>query len=350
MGKIVARKLASDFRKGLLPAFVGSLVLIALAACASQPVRLPSERKEDEKFTARLESDGELVIRQRLKSATTPCAGAAKALFIEARKKGDGGGKVAYRSDCSLFTGYLAFRPQKTMGKGDYAFTLDEKSDGYRFLIDKPEIVVKYKNPEFASDTDQIPAGAKALAENQQVKDKVNASTGDQSDWVQVMGKDSQVQLTLLVPNPNGGMKGLLYQQLKGEGDPHFIGKLLPGKRRTVRVVDGNIFVRLVGDTYGDEVEYTLLRKDSAVTRVVRLAVVDSYRVSGTASVLLLTAVDGLKVKDEVRVSGKTDEGNLVPLGACRVTTIEGGQAACRLEAVPDSTIAEFKAEARLEG
>lgn len=332
----------------LFPLFLGGVTLLALAACSSSgPVKLPSLREKDEKFKARLESDGELVVRQKLKSASVSCAAAGKQLEAEARGEG---GRVKMTPDCRLFPGYLALKPVKRMGKGDYSIKLSPQSDAWRYLAGKPEIVVKYKNPEFASDADQVPAGAKALPENQQVKDKVNASTGDQSDWIQLMGKDSQVALTLLVTDEKSGIKGLVYQQLKGEGDPRYVGRLMPGKRRTMRLSESNLFVRLVGDTYGDEVEYTLLRKDQPVTKLVRLPVVDSYRVSGAASVLLLQAVDGLKVKDEVRVSGRTDEGGLVPLGSCRVTSIDQGQAACRLDAIPDQAIAEYRAEIRVEG
>lgn len=250
-------------------------------------------------------------------------------------------------ASCTLRKNHVVLYPRNFLAPGDYRLSIDRKQ-AWRYFFGKPELLVRYINADFKSDSDQVMTGATPAPKGSKIEGEVNYSQGDRTDWFQVDGENGMVSLTLLGENNGKEIDVTVFRADGPKAKPLF--KLQHGKALTARLGKSDIFLRVRGKRYSGPVKYSVLRRDFPITRVVSVPVIDSYRVSDSTSMLLLEAVDGMAVKDELSIKGKKMNGELISLGQCLVTSVEGGQASCKLPRVPKVNIVELRAQVKVQG
>jgi len=321
--------------------------LILLSGCASQTTNLPEEFYTNTKIKVKLETRGQVLAVAKLRKGTR-CESVAKTFKLE--MKSDKGKKIFSNVSCTALPGMMVAQ-SAIAPKGEYQVkALLESRKG----LDEAEakISVKYADADFASGADQDFGGAAELAENQTVKGTVNYLAGDATDWVKAKG-GSSVILTLL--EDGEGTTAKVYKLSKGNADPSAIGELTNKQRRRFKLDKGDeLLVKVSGDKFKKEGSYTLIRRDvsggAAGGKKESIAVIDSYPLNDSSSVVLLRAVERMKVDDQIEITGMRASGAPLKLGKCRVGSLADGQASCRLDRVLPSDLVEYRAEAVLGG
>jgi len=322
------------------------LVAMWIVGCASTPNEIPIEMTSDA-TKIKLLSRGNIVVAQKVTSGPENCKKFTQNLKIELRKEGVKG-VIPMAVNCALKKGKFYVQSQAALAPGNYRVSVIRES--MRWFTGDPTIYARYLNADFKSETDYMPEGATPLEPNQAVKSKTNYNKGDKSDWVRLNGKDTGVTLTFVPDDNDDDITAGVYWYSEAHNAPQLMGMLQPGKRRSFKIDQDDLYVRVAGGEFSGELEYTLLRRDTSGGKKSQLSVLDCYRVSDSSSLVLLQAVSGMKVSDHVMISGKTADGGSRTLGKCVVTSISDNQANCKLERPYSADIVEYKAEGLIKG
>jgi hypothetical protein len=201
-----------------------------------------------------------------------------------------------------------------------------------------------------------MPDGGKELAAGSVVKGMVDAPKGNATDWIKISGKGAVTALTFIDNSDEKVLTALVYDLSQGARRPKLIGKLPHKATKSFANKNGKLFVKVKGENLLSVGAYSMIRGEalsaapSVATSGSKLTVVDCYAVADGESVVLLEAGEDVKVSDEVSVFGKSTQSELVPLGDCEVTAVQGNQASCKLSVSVDSKYVEFKAVAKPRG
>lgn len=314
------------------------ILMLLLAACAGVPVVPPQTlSNSDQPVRVELPERGKIVLSQELRKNVLGlnCREFSKRFQVKLQHSAHNT-RIPMHASCKVRKDHLVLYPRNFLAAGDYHVTIERKQ-AWRYFYGKPQLLVRYINADFKSDSDQVMSGAVPASKGNKIEGEVNYSQGDRTDWYQIDGENGMVSLTLLGENNAKDIDATVFRSDGPKAKPLF--KLHHGKPLTARLGKSDIFVRIRGKRYTGAVKYSLLRRDFPITRVVSVPVIDSYRVSDSTSMLLLEAVDGMAVKDELSIKGKKMNGELISLGQCLVTSVEGGQASCKLPQYPKLTL-----------
>ncbi|MEZ4749442.1 MAG: hypothetical protein R3B54_02090 [Bdellovibrionota bacterium] len=324
-------------------------LIVLLTACAGVPVVPPQTLgNTDQPVHVQLPERGKIILSQELRKNVTNlnCREFSKRFQVQLQHTAYST-RIPMHASCKVRKNHVVLYPRNFLAAGDYRVSIDRKQ-AWRYFYGKPELLVRYINADFKSDSDQVMSGATPAAKGNKIEGEVNYSQGDRTDWYQIDGENGMVSLTLLGENNAKDIEATVFRADGPKAKPLF--KLQHGKALTARLGKSDVFVRVRGKRYTGPVKYSLLRRDFPITRVVSVPVIDSYRVSDSTSMLLLEAIEGMSVKDELSIKGKKMNGELISLGQCLVTSVEGGQASCKLPKVPKINIVELRAQVKVQG
>lgn len=317
--------------------FVFLALAVWIAGCSSLPQAKLDNMTEQPKnaFRVRLESKGQVVVIQRLKQGS--CLEARKRLRISIKGSAPKANLVFYRS-CDMIPGSLVAYSH-VLPSGNY----EVKTSG-----EKVRATAIYEDAETRSGPDKNFTGALVLGAEETLKDRVDPSTGNASNWVKVKSKGGPVSL-LLTTKPDR-INATLFLKTKGSKTPQRIGTLLPGVRASVDSDPGEIYVKLTGKKFTGETYYSLTNRNVPVTHTVSIPVIDCYPVGANQSIVLLNPTENIKVNDQLNISAHKHNGEYVLLGKCTVNSISESQASCKLNAVTSKDFSRYKAEIVKEG
>ncbi|MBI4403825.1 MAG: hypothetical protein HY537_06680 [Deltaproteobacteria bacterium] len=319
------------------------VLLFFISGCSSlTTVQLPRVFDDrDDKFLVKLAASGQIIVRQKFPEKAKPCEAYKINFKVEIKKAK--GSRIPVRYVCTFLPGNLVAMSSGMLPKGEYEVRGVNISGPMPFK-ETPVLSVRYLDPDFGSGTDQDFGGAVELGENATVKGAVNYADGNTTNWIRAKGKGTML-LDFIDPSENHDLKALVFSFSKETGSLVPISALRHKGPRRMRTT-GEVLIKVVGPAYEGERSYSVSRRDLQATKKVRIPVIDCYPLDGASSIVLLGGAEGLKANDEVSVLGKKATGENVSLGACKVISIEGSQASCRLDRLPPENILEYRAEA----
>lgn len=205
----------------------------------------------------------------------------------------------------------------------------------------------KFRGPEGYSGPDQVMAGATPLAANATVKDVVGFEEGDQSDWHQLKGENTNLALTLL----SSADKEMIVRVYRSYGRNRQLGApriLQPRKEYRFNLKKDDLYVQVMAKRRSEGLEYSLIRRDlskgGSAAKMGALAVIDLYPLPDARALVLLKVSDELKAGAMLAISGENDKQKLEDLGDCEITQVSNGQASCTLASQPKSKYGIYKA------
>lgn len=331
------------------PTFISGLLCLLVAGCST----LPEPRfgsmldKSSMKFRVKLEGKGKIIVAQKL-TGLRRCEDLKKLFTVKIREESNStASPVTVTSSCTYLKSTLAAVSQNGLNPGSYVVEVSRKESGRSF--DKnPLLQAKYDDPDFNSGGDYTVDGAKDLVAGQSLKGNVDYAQGNSTHWVRLKGKNTTVALTLVLNKDAKEVQAQVFDLPLGQEYPKLVGVLQPKGRRTFKLKEDNLVVRVSAKNSSAKGEYTLMRSDASGSgRALNIPVLDCYQV-GEGSIVLLTKVEGMKVNDMITVFGKTPGGAQATLGHCQVNSIVDAQASCKMDSIPDQNYIEYRAEARL--
>ena len=294
--------------------------------------------KPERSFVVHIGSRANLKVVDKIKNPRRYCRSLAAASKVSAKMVG-GKRYALKRTQCAK--GTIAWSSRRLLPSGQYRVEI-------RYLRpadfgQKPIVLAEFKNPEFDSSEDQVPAGAVSF-EEKKVKGTLNAQGGDRTDWFEIKGEG--VATVTFLPGADSKLYADVFQMA---GDLRRRVKRLPSsKASTVRLSKGT-FIRVLSHKYEPKRDYALLRSEGSSSRYIDLSVVDLYQLNREEAVVLLESGEGVKVNQSIQIYGRRGSRREF-LGACQVESVEGAQMHCRLSAQPDKRFNSYEAQAVVEG
>ncbi len=336
---------------------VGTVAVVTIAVssgCGSLPAARVGSTLDsgNTKVKIAMGSKGLIFVAQKL-SGKADCDSLKRSLSVSISE--DGIGKnVTTNSVCDFIKGNLVVSSKVAVNKGDYTINIKRIND--RAFKDNPQVYAKYEDPDFAGGSSYLVDGAKELTTGQALKGGVSYPNGNATEWIRLKGRNVGAGLTFILAPEAKDIKAELYDTGLDGKALKLVGTLTPKKKKIVRVSNSNMLVKVSAKPYGGAGEYSLVRADqgsagtTSVARGLKIPVIDCYQVGDNNSVVLLQAVNGVKVNDEVSVFGrKSSGGETVAIGSCQVTSIVGTQASCKMEGSVTGYV-EYHAESAKAG
>jgi hypothetical protein len=319
------------------------ILVISLAACGSLPSSLPMEVVSSQ-AVIRLETEGKIVVQQSFRNKRDKCEEVRDALAVSIRRFD--AGSLATITTCHEQTGIIVTQTHSVQPVGEYSFTLARNR---RRLSPSPaKISLLYKNADFHSSEDAMSAGAQILEANQKVTGDVSYQSGDQTDWIRLKGKNTAASLVLVTSSV--GLDADVFRTTPGGQGTQRIGSLFLNRPKIFQVAADDILVRLRAKEGESTLPYTLIRRDSEGSKKAKVQVVDCYPVGAGMGVAILKVGEGVQVNDGVVISASDASGKRHSLGKCRITSIEGADASCRLPYSESAQWVDFRVENVLAG
>jgi len=325
----------------------------ALASCGSLPAARVGSTLDsgNTKVKVSMGGRGLLFVAQKL-SGKADCESLKRTLSVSITEDGVGN-PVVTTSVCDFIKGNLVVSSKSPVAKGEYTISIKRIND--RAYKDNPGVYAKYEDPDFAGGPDYLVDGARELTTGQSLKGGVSYPNGNTTEWIRLKGRNVSAGLTLLLTGDAKDVKAEIYDTGVDAKTLTLVGTLQPKKKRMVRVRNSNMLVKISAKPYTGAGEYALVRADAgsagttSVSRGVKIPVIDCYQVGDNNSIVLLQAVAGVKVNDEVSVFGRNAGGETVAIGNCQVTSIVGSQASCKMDGAVTGYV-EYHAEGRISG
>lgn len=323
------------------------LCLGGVGCSTTQQIQAPfTLDKLTDRAKINLETPAQIVVTQKVKGSVKNCQTLKNHLKV--RIKSVKTEKYQETATGCPENGIMILETKKEQPKGLYMIDVSlEPADA---LIEAPTIAVRYPNPDFKSGPDQLPSGAKDLAQNQSIKGAVNYSAGMTTTWFKLKGKKSNVALTLLGDGDANDLNAQVYQFTESAKTPSLIGRLYPRRKDEFKLGENDVYVKITGNEFSGEQKFSLVRRDIIAVRKVRVNVIDVYSINDATSVALLKPSSALKVDSEVSLFGKRSTGETVSVGKCTVTSVGEAQVSCHLDQPKPTNMVEYRAETNVGG
>ncbi len=323
--------------------FLISWVSLALTGCgSSQLMKTPQSLESlSERVRVKAEGKAKILVIQKLAPGAS-CDKVKKEIKV-AIKSDVGGDSIPVDSSCEFQPRSVTVQTTSYVGKGNYEVNVNGPSDRKKF-IGAAIVTTDCEDPEVNSGPDQDFGGAMALAENQTFQGKVDYANGNATNWIQLPAKSAEMSLFFLTDAPSD-VKARLFVLPRGAKAPRRLEALTPKVKKYFRPAEGTLYVQVTGQRLKGEVNYSLTRKDSSLTKSVTVPVIDCYPVNANTSVVLLKPSEAMKVNDELQISAQKAKGGTISLGRCVVTSVSDSQVSCRMQAVPTSDLSHYRAQ-----
>jgi hypothetical protein len=319
--------------------------IVLFAGCSSMPeVKLGSEMTKRE-VKIKLAASAQVIVLQPLSLKGATCEKAKEAFQVEVRSETTSD-RYETRENCGLLKNQVAFTTKKLLPEGAYRIIFKQTA---KVKVDevKPSVYARYEDADFNSGTDFVLEGAKEFAEGTPVKGVISYPEGNATDWYRLKGKNQMVTLTYL-ENAANDIHAQVYEAADG-GKARLIANLEPKQRKSFKVANDNILVKVSAKSFMGKGAYSLLRLDKAGGGSLgeKLAVIDCYQISDNQAAVLLKATDTVKMNDAITVYAKKATGESQSIGECNVEAVAEGQASCTLNTKVSSDFVEFFARKR---
>ncbi len=336
--------------RGIVTVAFMTVVTVIMGGCATQSAKIGTPlESSNTKVKFSLDSPGTILVAQKV-GPKADCDSLKRRISVSMSKQGNGT-NVPTTVSCDFLKGNLVVTSKTLQPKGDYSIGI-RRTDVKGFK-ENPVIYAKYEDPDFSGGADSLVDGAKELVTGQSIKGAVSYPAGNSTEWVRLKGKNASVGLTLVWGPEAKDVKAEVYDATAKT--PKLMTVLANKKKRMVPLRNSNVLVKITAKAYGGTGQYSLIRADAgalgttSVARGFAIPVIDCYQVGDNNSVVLLQAVTGVKVNDEVSVFGRKTSGENVTIGSCQVTSIVGSQASCKMDRDVTGFV-EYHAEGRISG